>query len=47
MMTKPPSKSPEPTAVLSGRSFGVEADGAGRADVPGQAESRRLLGLGR
>jgi hypothetical protein len=36
-----PSKSPEPTAVLSGRSFGPEADGAGQAAVPVHIASRR------
>jgi len=36
-----PSKSPEQNTVLSGRSFGAEADGAGRGVVAG----RRWLSL--
>jgi hypothetical protein len=36
MRLPPPKPSPEPPAVLSGRSFGAEADGTGRAAGPDQ-----------
>ena len=36
-------KSPKLTTVLSGRGFGAEADGSGRAAVPAYAASRRWL----
>jgi hypothetical protein len=40
-----PKKSPEPNAVLSGRSFGAEADGAGQAADPGQVRNRLCPGF--
>jgi hypothetical protein len=36
-----PDQPPDPNAVLSGRSFGAETDGTGRAGVMGQPEGGR------
>jgi hypothetical protein len=43
MIRKLTPKSPEPTAVLSGLSFGTEADGAGRVAVTVPASGWRGL----
>jgi len=44
-MTRPKKKSPEPSAVLSGRSFGAKVDGAGRALSRGSGQESMVAQL--